>query len=1408
MASFIGRLFSRFSNTKSASRRGRKTRNRRLRLEPMEARRLLVGDIASIGGNVFTDLTDNGLTVDDAAIADVTLWLYRDGAGTPGVGSFESGGGVAGGDDVLIGSQVTNASGDYLFADLEPGRYFVEQAPITGQVQRTSETVRIIDISIAESEGTGVLTVDSFNDDTATLIANAGTPTVSDSTATSGSNTLGDERDVVVNHTAGPNNVEVQVSGGILSINPGAGTSGNVILTYDGVDGDPSTIDHSNLNVDLLAGDAQAFQFLAGSQPGNSITVDVFSGAGNFSTLTETLPETVGAVPTEIMILRFSDFAIGGGTGADFANVTALRIQVNAALSSDAQIDLTQTITPFLSTQNFANLNPMSIGNQVWRDTNNNGLLDPGETGISGALIELYEDTNSNGSFDSGIDTLIASTNTDASGNYLFENILPGDYLAVIPLSNFGAGQALEGHSASTGLDPVPAPNTDVDDDNNGVFLAGIGVITNGVLTLTAGGEPDGADGNSNLRLDFGFVPEMDLSVQKTANAGSFASGEEVTYTLLVTNDGPGVAENILVVDDLPDFMTVVSVTADPDGSVSEGGPTGEVEVTYASLAAGDSRTITIVASIPADLPATAAVINTATVSGDGIDLDETNDTDTAEIDIIRNAILQIVKTDTPDPTTIGQPLDYQIIVTNTGPSTATNLEILDTLPAGLTFETLSSSSGVAVHDAGQITVTVATLGVGEQVTVDIGTTVLASFQGSTILNTASANADEAELVTAETNTSINPQVDLAITKTDDVDPVNRGGTLVYTLEVVNNGPGLATSVEVVDTLPPGVTFVEATGGTVTPPGVGEDEVIVNVGDIPSGEQRIVTITVNVDQTAGASLTNSAIVRSPETLGGFDSNPDNNSDSETTATQSTIDLAVTKSDSSGGSPIVPGETLTYTILVTNTGPSNADGVRVIDNIPNGIRVTQASSDTAGVQITIPPSAQDTDPVNNDDLLFVIGDLEIGETVELTIEATVLAATRGDLLNTATVSTTNAALIEGNIDNNTSSVTTALSPEIDLSVAKVDTAGGAIVAGGSLTYHIDVTNSGPSTATGVTINDPLPSGLTFSSVTTQQGTASHANGIVTAQLGTIQPGATVRVTVNATVNPDARGTLTNTATASGTETDTNPANDSGTSNTTVNAQIDLSVDKSKVNPDDPAIAGGPLTYTILVTNDGPSTATSVVVTDVLPNGINFANGSSTLGTVTNVGQTVTANIGTLAPGQSATVTLNTSVSGTAAGSFSNTASVTGAETDIDPSNNNSTLVTPVAEFASIAGLTYEDLNRNGLFDAGEPGIAGVTMTLTGTDILGSPVSQTVITDAQGEYLFDELRPGTYTVIQTQPQGFQSFQINVGVPSGGTVGDNRISDIALTSGVDATSYNFGEVPNPLSKRRFLASSTEFD
>jgi protocatechuate 3,4-dioxygenase beta subunit len=113
-------------------------------------------------------------------------------------------------------------------------------------------------------------------------------------------------------------------------------------------------------------------------------------------------------------------------------------------------------------------------------------------------------------------------------------------------------------------------------------------------------------------------------------------------------------------------------------------------------------------------------------------------------------------------------------------------------------------------------------------------------------------------------------------------------------------------------------------------------------------------------------------------------------------------------------------------------------------------------------------------------------------------------------------------------------------------------------------------------------------------------------------------------------------------------------------------------------------------------------------------------------------------------------------------------------------------------SSLAGKVYIDTNNNGVLDPSEAGIASVTLTLTGTNDLGTSVSATTTTAADGTYTFNGLRPGTYTIVETQPANYLDGQTNVG-SLGGVVTNNQIASITLPSGTNGVSYNFGEVSN---------------
>lgn len=242
----------------------------------------------------------------------------------------------------------------------------------------------------------------------------------------------------------------------------------------------------------------------------------------------------------------------------------------------------------------------------------------------------------------------------------------------------------------------------------------------------------------------------------------------------------------------------------------------------------------------------------------------------------------------------------------------------------------------------------------------------------------------------------------------------------------------------------------------------------------------------------------------------------------------------------------------------------------------------------------------------------------------------------------------------------------------------------VKAGQQLTYTLTSRNNGPSNATGVTVVDTLPAGVSFVSGSSSRGTVSFANGTVTVGLGNLAVGATASSTIIVGVNSTTTGNITNTAVISGNESDTNLANNRASVTTEVdqpvviqgNPDIDLAITKAALpNPVD---VGSNLTYTLTVTNLSANTATGVTVVDTLPAGLSVVSTSSSQGTVTTVNGVVHVSLGTLAQDGRATVTIVTMVNSTAPSSLSNTASVSGDETDSDPSNNQATVVTQVVQ----------------------------------------------------------------------------------------------------------------------------------
>ena len=151
------------------------------------------------------------------------------------------------------------------------------------------------------------------------------------------------------------------------------------------------------------------------------------------------------------------------------------------------------------------------------------------------------------------------------------------------------------------------------------------------------------------------------------------------------------------------------------------------------------------------------------------------------------------------------------------------------------------------------------------------------------------------------------------------------------------------------------------------------------------------------------------------------------------------------------------------------------------------------------------------------------------------------------------------------------------------------------------------------------------------------------------------------------------------------------------------------------------------------------------------------------------------------------------------------------TELNIDNNMDEQPTMVqAALSSISGYVYVDFDDNGIRDPHDRPIPGVEVSLDGTDILGTSVQLVDVTDDEGFYLFEDLRPGSYTVSESQPAPYTDGKESPGRLRGSTdlltfsIQDDVFADIGLAGGVDAIEFNFGELMFVHSKRDFLASS----
>ncbi len=827
----------------------------------------------------------------------------------------------------------------------------------------------------------------------------------------------------------------------------------------------------------------------------------------------EALGAFVGENPNGVWTLSISDDANGqGGT-----------------LSSWSLTLTTFTVTPVTATTTFTNNTPAAIS-AIGIPTVTSNIAVAGTTNlISDVNVTTAITHTANDNLDitlrSPAGTVVTLT-TDNGG--VLDNVFNGTLWD----DDANPGGQVP-YAANNGLvtDHTYVNNTLasplVPEEALGAFM---GESANGTWTLTISDDTAGDGGTLNswsVQITTASCPTADLSITKTDGQASAVPGQPITYTITAGNAGPSAVTGATVADTFPAALTGVTWTCTGAGGGScPASGSGNLNASV-NLPAGGSVTFTVNAAI--DPAATGTLSNTAAITAPAgvTDPAPANNSATDNTDLTPQADLSITKSDDADPVVAGTLLTYTVVVVNGGPSVANDVQVTDTLPAGVSF--VSSTAPGGCTGAGVLLCDVGTVQPGLPNSVSFTITVLvgqgAPPAGTTLTNSAAVTAttpdpDPAYNTAVET-TQVVSESSLVTLKVDSDDPVLAGTSLAYTITVQNNGPSDAHNIVVTDVLPAGVTYASDSFGCNT---AALPTLTCNVGTLPASGIQTITLNVLVDPSTLGTITNTVTVTGdPSLIGTLVSSQD-------TLVLASADLAVSKQILSG-SPFLPGSTVTYRVTVTNNGPSDAGGFTLSDVLPAGLTYV---SHTA--------SAGSYSNATGD---WVVGALASGGSVTLDLTAAINSGTENTTLtNTAAITSTSTP--DPDTANNTASAnftagqrqqpgqstgTGAGGPSVfDPAVTKRGTPT-AVAIGETVVWTIEVSNPSGSPINFVLVNDPIPAQFDIVGVTTTQGTPSVNGQVVTVDIGTLAPGQIVTIQIETVGNQNALpGQVCNTARA--------------------------------------------------------------------------------------------------------------------------------------------------------------------------------------------------------------------------------------------------------------------------------------
>ena len=576
-----------------------------------------------------------------------------------------------------------------------------------------------------------------------------------------------------------------------------------------------------------------------------------------------------------------------------------------------------------------------------------------------------------------------------------------GDANNVVIVDRLGEGLTFVSASDNGVWDPVKRTVTwtvDLAKGESKVFsviatVSGYGNVTNSLVV-----------GNKTAGVNV-TVPE--IIPDKTANISNPNFGDNVNYTVTVTNDGIGDAKDVVVRDVLGEGLKFVSAT----GNYSFDEVTHTV-TWIVDLAKGESRTFYV----------NATVVGYGNVTNSLIVGNKTISVNVTVPEIIPDKTVGI---ENPN---FGDNVTYTVTVTNDGIGDAKDVVVRDILGEGLTFV---DATGNYTFDEATRTVTwIVDLAKGESKVFSVIATV--SGYGNVTNSLVVGNKTTGVNVTVP---EINPD------KTVDNEIPNFGDNVTYTVTVTNDGIGDANNVVITDVLDKGLKFLNATGNFTYDEKTGT---ITWTVDLAKGETK--TFNVNVTVLGYGVLSNTVVVGN-----------------KTAVRNITVPEIITVKEVNS-SAIHIGDEITYTITVSNSGKINATNVVIRDILPEGLKFINASN--GGIY----------DPVTG--IITWILNITANSTVDLTADVCVNKS--GNITNTV------------NVGNKTSNCTIESGDIVDLEIHIVADKS-EIYVGDNVVYTVTVINNGPSDAINTIANILIPNALSILSYNATKGTFDITSG---------------------------------------------------------------------------------------------------------------------------------------------------------------------------------------------------------------------------------------------------------------------------------------------------------------------------